>query len=67
MKTGTYKISFNVDLNECENEEEAKMALFHMFQNMMDEGDFPEVEFDLLEEFDLEYMVEENELKELEF
>ena len=67
MKTGSYKVSFDVNLNGCEDSEEAHRAVALLIQEMLDEDNFPVLKFELLEEFDLEYEVEEDELKELDF
>ena len=67
MKTGTYTVSFNVDLTECEDEESAHAAVAAMVEEMLEGGEFPEVEFELVEEFEVDYKTEEDEVEELEF
>ena len=59
MKSGTYKVSFEVELTDCENEESARLALFRMISDLMDDDEFPEVNFELTEELDMEYNTED--------
>lgn len=66
MIQGTYRVSFNVDFDECGSKEEATQAVMAMLSEMMDDEEFPEVDFELVEEFDIEYGTEE-EIEELEF
>ena len=67
MKTGKYRVSFEVDLQECQSEEHAREAVGEMCLELLEQGEFLEVEFELLEEFDLDYMIEEDEVEELSF
>jgi hypothetical protein len=66
MKSGTYKVSFMVDLSDCKTEEEAAKEVMGMVSEDIDNGDFPEVEFEMVEELDLEYNTDD-EIEELEF
>lgn len=67
MENGRYKVSFNVNLNSCEDEAEAFESVRDMVENMIANHDFPEVVFELVEETDLEYSIEEDDLQELNF
>ena len=67
MKSGKYRVSFEVDLNDCKSKEEAEQAVAQMVSDACDDDTFPEVEFELLEELDIEYNTEEHELEELNF
>jgi hypothetical protein len=67
MKSGKYLVSFEVDLTDCKDEEEAQQEVASMVSEMLDEDNFPEVDFELLEELDLEYNSEEGGLQELNF
>jgi hypothetical protein len=71
MKNGTYKVSFlvefEVELTGYSNEEEASVAVQGMVKNALDEDNFPEVNFELIEELDPEYNTEEDEVEELCF
>lgn len=66
MKSGTYKVTFHVDLVGCNNEEEAHSAVSQMVNEALDDDRFPELEFELVEELDEEYNTEE-EVEELDF
>lgn len=66
MKPGTYRVTLEVNFEEHVTKDEADQALMAMFVQMEDDGLVPELEFELLEEFDLEYMTED-EVQELEF
>lgn len=70
MKNGRYKVSFNVVLSDC-NEEDGEEVAFdtvtEMVRDMLEEDELPELNFELLKEFDIEYETEENELEELNF
>lgn len=67
MKSGVYKVSFVVELNDCLDQDEAESAVASLVSDILDEDKFPEVKFELLEEFDVEYNTEENEVPELNF
>ncbi len=67
MENGIYKVSFNVDLSDCENEEEARNRIMGMCIELIDEGFFPEVDLELIERADPEYTEEEEEIPELNF
>ena len=67
MKNGKYLVAFEVNLNNCNSEEEAIEAIRLMVSDMIDEDKFPEVIFDIVEEEDIEYNTEEDELAELDF
>ncbi len=67
MKTGKYKVSFYVDLNDCEKLEDAEVAVATLIEEALDEHSFPELHFELVEEFELEYQLEHDEIEELSF
>lgn len=67
MKSGTYQVSFNVDLANCEDADAALEALKRTVGRMIAKDEFPEVDFELVEEFDIEYETEEDEIQELNF
>ena len=70
MKNGRYKVSFNVVLSDCneeDGEEVAFDAVTEMVRDMLEEDELPELNFELLKEFDIEYETEEDELPELNF
>jgi hypothetical protein len=67
MKTGKYKVSFLVDLDHCDDESDAIEAMKTMFQEQLDEDGFPDVEFELIEGVDLEYVLEPEEVAEVNF
>jgi len=66
MKNGTYKVVLTIDLFECADEEEGRNAVANMLSDMLDDDEFPEVDFELTEELDMEYNTE-NEPAELNF
>jgi hypothetical protein len=67
MISGTYNVKFQVDLTGCETKEEAELAIAQWISELLDEDTFPEVEFELVEELDMEYNTDEEELEELDF
>jgi hypothetical protein len=67
MKTGTYDVTFSVNLNDCEDEHEAREAIKGMLEEMLANDELPELNFVLTQELDLEYSIEENEIPELNF
>ncbi len=68
MKMGKYRVSFDVDFDSAGSQEEAEQAVREMVIEMLDNEEFPKVEFELLEEFDPEYHTEEEEeMQELNF
>jgi len=67
MKSGKYRVSFEVELQECQSEECARDAIGEMCLELLEQGEFWELGLELLEEFDLDYMVEEDEVEELSF
>lgn len=67
MKTGTYRVYFDVTLTDCADEDEAKQEIIRGFNEMVDDDLLPEMEFELTEEFDLEYQDQEDDVKELSF
>lgn len=67
MKSGTYKVSFTVDLRENLSIKEAEKAVAQMVSDACDDDQFPEVEFELIEEFEEEYNTEEETVRELSF
>ena len=67
MNPGTYRVSFLVDFSDFVSQEEAQQAVAEMVSEMIDEDSFPEIEFELVDELDLEYNTEEDELEELNF
>ena len=66
MKPGRYRVTLDVNFEQPLTKDEADQGLVAMFVQMEDDDLVPEVEFELLEEFDLEYMTED-EVEELEF
>jgi len=69
MKNGTYKVSFEfeMDLKGFSNEEEANEAVQGLIEESIRNGEFPEVNFVLTEEIDMDYEIEEDEVQELNF
>ena len=67
MKTGKYVVSFEIDLYNCENEEEAQEAVRGMVEEMVDKSEFPEVKLSFIEGTELDYTFEEEDVKELDF
>lgn len=67
MKSGIYKVSFDVELTNYMTEDEAKQAVMEMVEEMLQEEEFPEVELELLDGVDLDYTLEEEETTELNF
>jgi hypothetical protein len=66
MKSGTYRVTLEVEIKDCQDKDEATNSLMAMFSEMIDDDLVPEVDFELLEEFDIEYQTED-EVQELEF
>lgn len=66
MKNGKYRISFEVDLNDCATQEEAEQTVASLVSETLDEDSFPEIEFELLEALDMEYNTDD-EVEELNF
>ncbi len=68
MKNGTYQVSFQVDLSSLVTEEEANAAIRGMIEEMLLDDEFPEVNFELLEEHEVEYSQDEDDgVEELNF
>jgi len=67
MKPGIYKVYFEVEITACEDEQEATLAVGEMVKDMVELGNFPEVNFELVEEHFPEYAEEEDEVEELNF
>ena len=70
MKTGTYSVNFNIELTNCENEEEAKFLMFQMIRDALDNEEhesLPEVNFELLDGVEIDYTWEEEEMAEVNF
>lgn len=67
MKSGIYRVSFNVNLTSCENEDEALDLIKGMCREMLEEDSFPEANFELVDEMEMEYAFEEDEVQELNF
>lgn len=67
MKSGKYTVEFNVNLTDCEDEDQAREALKKMFNDMLDNDELPQMGFDLVEEIDPEYATEEYNNEELNF
>lgn len=66
MKPGRYEVTIEVNFEQSVTKDEADQGIMTMFSHMIDDDVIPELEFELLEEFDLEY-TREDEIKELEF
>ena len=67
MKNGTYLVSFYVDLNDCADENEAEEMVATLVSDTLDEGNFPEIRLELIEEIDEDYTQDEDELEEVSF
>jgi hypothetical protein len=67
MKNGTYTVSFDVVLTNCDDEDEAKHSVMEMVNDMLETKSFPDFDLEFVKETDYEYEVEENELEELNF
>lgn len=67
MKNGLYKVSFMVEINDCATEEEGAAVTASLINDALDDDNFPELEFELVEEFELEYNSDEELLPELNF
>lgn len=67
MKSGTYQVTFNVDIVNCEDESEAVESLKGMFSEALDSDFFPEVNFEFVEGTETDYTVEEETLSEVNF
>jgi hypothetical protein len=65
MKNGKYEVRFEVDLRDCKTKEQAIESTREMVSEMIDSDDFPEVDFTLVEELDIEYA--DHEPEELNF
>ena len=66
MINGTYRVSFEVTLKNHASEEEAHESIKGMVNELLEEDNFPELNFELVEEEDEEYETEE-EVEELNF
>lgn len=66
MIPGTYRVTFNVDFDSAGSKEEARQAVMAMLSEMIDDDESPEMDFELVEELDIEYCTED-EIEELEF
>lgn len=69
MKNGKYKMTLEVELRGLDDTEEAAKAVADMIVEMHENEEMPEgVVFELLEEFEPDYEVEENDgVEELDF
>lgn len=68
MKNGLYTVSFQVNLKNHANEEEAHESIRGMLNEMLLDDQIPEVNFELVEEDELDYTLEEDDgVSELEF
>jgi hypothetical protein len=67
MKSGTYRISFDVELKDCGSKEEAAQSIAEYISEMLDDELFPDLEMEMIEEFDEEYGTDEEEIQELNF
>lgn len=67
MKNGHYKVTLNVDIKNCVTEDDALQAVATLLVNSMESnGPNLEVNFELVEEHEVEYHTEDV-VKELEF
>ncbi len=68
MKPGKYKVTFEIELSNSDdmNSLDATESVKDMCQEMIDNNEFPELEFELLEEHFPEYEFED-EIEELSF
>ena len=60
-------MSFNVELTNCEDENEAIQSIMGNIVKMYDDDRLLEVNFELLEEKDMDYSHDDEELQELNF
>lgn len=67
MKTGNYKVSFDVTLTNPASPEEATASVMAMVKQMFENEEDLEVNFELIDGVDQEYTVEEQEVQELNF
>ena len=67
MKSGRYCVSFYVDLNDCKDSEEAELVVGELLSEAIDENAIPQLNFELVEELEIEYNTDEPELAELNF
>ena len=67
MKNGKYKVSFIVDLNDCDDEQEGFEAVMELCTEAIDGGEFPVLEFELLEDHEPDYVLDEVLLPEVNF
>jgi hypothetical protein len=67
MKNGLYKVSFMVHVNDCNTTEEGEQVVASLVSDALDDDNFPEVEFELVEARDMEYDSDEELLPELNF
>ena len=69
MKSGTYTVSFNIDINECWGQKKAREAVVEALNKLQEEGELPEMGFELLEETNDEFTLYDSDglLEELNF
>jgi hypothetical protein len=67
VKSGSYKVSFVVELTNCANEEDAVRSVRAMVNEMLEDDEFPEVELELIDGVDLDYTLEEETTLEVNF
>jgi hypothetical protein len=67
MKSGKYKVSFTFELGENMSMEKVEEKLAELISDACDDDNFPVWDFELLEEFEVEYNTEEETLEELSF
>jgi hypothetical protein len=66
MKPGRYKVTVEIDFPEQLTYSEAVTASMGVFEELIEEGLEPEVEFRLVQELDMEYHTDDV-VEELEF
>jgi hypothetical protein len=67
MKNGLYKVTFMAHINDCVTEEEGAEVVASLINDALEDDQFPEVEFELVEELNMEYNTDEELLPELNF
>lgn len=69
MKSGTYTVSFNIDIDECWGQRKAREAVVNTLNRLAEDGELPEMNFDLLEEINEDFVLDDTNglLEELNF
>ena len=68
MKSGTYVVSFTVEINNCRGQKQAQESVLKSLNILADDNDLPEFNFELVEDLDEDYhMNDGGYLEELNF